>query len=63
MGSDDDPGLVVMPTFDPTQDVAAPYLSLGIRPKVAILREQGVNSHVETAFAFTGQVSRRMTCT
>ena len=40
------------PTFDPTDDVAAPYLSLGVRPKVAILREQGVNSHVETAFAF-----------
>ena len=52
VGSDSDPGLAVMPTFDPTQDVAAPYLSLGIRPRVAILREQGVNSHVETAFAF-----------
>ena len=38
------------PTFDPTDDVAAPYLSLGTRPKVAVLREQGVNSHVETAF-------------
>ena len=51
-GADDDPGLVVAPSFDPTDDVAAPYLSLGVRPKVAILREQGVNSHVETAFAF-----------
>lgn len=51
-GADDDPGLVVAPTFDPTEDVAAPYLGLGARPKVAILREQGVNSHVETAFAF-----------
>ena len=43
---------MVAPSFDPTDDVAAPYLSLGVRPKVAILREQGVNSHVETAFAF-----------
>ena len=51
-GADDDPGLVVAPSFDPTDDVAAPYLTLGVRPKVAILREQGVNSHVETAFAF-----------
>ena len=51
-GADDDPGLVVAPSFDPTDDVAAPYLNLGVRPKVAILREQGVNSHVETAFAF-----------
>ena len=51
-GADDDPGLVVAPSFDPTGDVAAPYQSLGVRPTVAILREQGVNSHVETAFAF-----------
>ena len=52
VGSEEDTGLHVHATFDPTQDVAAPYLNLGARPKVAILREQGVNSHVETAFAF-----------
>lgn len=46
------PGLVVEPSFDPTDDIAAPYLNRGARPKVAVLREQGVNSHVETAFAF-----------
>ena len=51
-GADGGPGLVVAPTFDPTDDVAARYVNLGARPKVAILREQGVNSHVETAFAF-----------
>ena len=39
-------------TFDPVEDVSAPYLNLGARPAVAILREQGVNSHVETSFAF-----------
>ncbi len=50
VGADDDPGLVVEPTFDPTDDVALPYLSTGVRPTVAVLREQGVNSHVETAF-------------
>ena len=48
----DGPGLVVRPSFAPTDDIAAPYLNLGARPQVAILREQGVNSHVETAFAF-----------
>jgi phosphoribosylformylglycinamidine synthase len=48
----DVPGLVVAPTFDPTHDIAAPFIATGVRPKVAILREQGVNSHVETAFAF-----------
>jgi phosphoribosylformylglycinamidine synthase len=50
VGADDDPGLVVAPTFDPLDDVAAPYVSTGVRPRVAVLREQGVNSHVETAF-------------
>ena len=48
----DAPGLQVVTTFDPTDDIAAPYLNLGARPKVAVLREQGVNSHVETSFAF-----------
>ena len=47
-----EPALVVAPTFDPVEDVAAPYIARGARPKVAILREQGVNSHVETAYAF-----------
>ncbi|KNX38295.1 phosphoribosylformylglycinamidine synthase [Luteipulveratus halotolerans] len=45
-------GLQVNPTFDPTDDIAAPFFNAGARPKVAILREQGVNSHVETAFTF-----------
>ena len=45
-----DPGLqVVLPLFAPPP---APYLNLA-KPKVAILREQGVNSHVEMAYAFT----------
>jgi len=37
-------------TFDPKDNVAAPFLNLA-RPKVAILREQGVNSHVEMSYA------------
>ncbi|MBQ0944976.1 phosphoribosylformylglycinamidine synthase [Ideonella sp. 4Y16] len=48
----DDAGLHWAPSFDPSDDVAAPFLNLGARPKVAILREQGVNSHVETSHAF-----------
>jgi phosphoribosylformylglycinamidine synthase len=47
-----DPGMHVSLTFDPQDNVAAPFLNLS-RPKVAILREQGVNSHVEMAYAFT----------
>ncbi len=46
-----DPGLQVSLNFDPAEDVAAPFLNLA-RPRVAVLREQGVNSHVEMAYAF-----------
>ena len=45
-----DPGISPVLTFDPALDVAAPLLLGGVRPRVAILREQGVNSHVETAY-------------
>ncbi|CAI1080905.1 Phosphoribosylformylglycinamidine synthase [Serratia entomophila] len=47
-----DPGLNVKLTFAPQEDIAAPYIATGARPKVAVLREQGVNSHVEMAAAF-----------
>jgi len=47
-----DPGMHVHLTFDPQDNVAAPFLNLA-RPRVAVLREQGVNSHVEMAYAFT----------
>ena len=50
-GQASDPGMHVALSFDPAEDVAAPFLNLS-RPKVAILREQGVNSHVEMAYAF-----------
>jgi phosphoribosylformylglycinamidine synthase len=46
------PPLVVALSFDPEQDITAPYLARGARPAVAILREQGVNSQVETAAVF-----------
>ncbi len=39
-------------SFDPQEDVAAPYISTGARPKIAIAREQGVNGQVEMAAAF-----------
>lgn len=47
-----DPGLNVKLTYDIADDIAAPYIASGIRPKVAVLREQGVNSHVEMAAAW-----------
>ena len=46
-----DVGMQPQLTFDPSEDVAAPYIAKGIKPKVAILREQGVNSHLEMAYA------------
>ena len=53
-GQPNDPGAHVQLTFDASENIAAPYLNLsGARPKVAILREQGVNSHTEMAYAFT----------
>jgi phosphoribosylformylglycinamidine synthase len=48
----EDPGLAPHLTFDAAQDIAAPYIATGARPRVAILREQGVNGHVEMAAAF-----------
>ncbi|MDR0634585.1 MAG: phosphoribosylformylglycinamidine synthase [Azoarcus sp.] len=49
----DDPGLSLYAAFDVREDVAAPFIATGARPKVAILREQGVNSQFEMAAAFT----------
>jgi len=50
-GQASDPGMHVALSFDPAENVAAPFLNMS-RPKVAILREQGVNSHLEMAYAF-----------
>lgn len=47
-----DPGLNVSLSFDPSDDIAAPMIATGARPVLAVLREQGVNSHVEMAAAF-----------
>jgi phosphoribosylformylglycinamidine synthase len=49
-GSVDDPGLHVALSFDASIDVAAPFIGKA-RPKLAILREQGVNSHLEMSYA------------
>ena len=47
-----DPGLSFALSYDAAEDVAAPFVAKGARPRVAVLREQGVNSHVEMAAAF-----------
>ncbi len=48
----DDPGLHAKLTYSPDDDIAAPYVLRGARPRVAVLREQGVNSQAEMAAAF-----------
>ncbi len=47
-----DPGLFSKLPFDHKTDIAAPYIKHGYRPKIAILREQGVNGQIEMAAAF-----------
>ena len=49
---EDNPGLSVKLGFDVNDNIAAPYIKKGVRPQVAVLREQGVNGQVEMAAAF-----------
>ncbi|WP_339906572.1 phosphoribosylformylglycinamidine synthase, partial [Pseudomonas guineae] len=49
---EDNPGLSVKLGFDVNQDISAPYIRKGVRPQIAVLREQGVNGQVEMAAAF-----------
>jgi len=47
-----DPGLHAKPSFALEEDVAAPFIARGERPRMAVLREQGVNGQIEMAAAF-----------
>jgi phosphoribosylformylglycinamidine synthase len=47
-----DPGIRPVLTFDPNDDVAAPMIATGVKPAIAVLREQGVNGQLEMAAAF-----------
>ena len=47
-----DRGLTLQLGYDAAEDIAAPFIATGARPRVAILREQGVNSQTEMAYAF-----------
>ncbi|WP_462322942.1 phosphoribosylformylglycinamidine synthase, partial [Halochromatium sp.] len=50
--SADEPGLSARLTFDPAEEIAAPLIATGVRPRLAVLREQGVNGQIEMAAAF-----------
>ncbi|MCU7880615.1 MAG: phosphoribosylformylglycinamidine synthase [Candidatus Thiodiazotropha sp. (ex Lucinoma aequizonata)] len=47
-----DPGIQIQLTFDPDEDISSPMIATGVRPPMAILREQGVNGQLEMAAAF-----------
>ncbi len=47
-----DPGMSVTLSFDPDEDIVAPFINSGAKPRMAILREQGVNGQIEMAAAF-----------
>jgi phosphoribosylformylglycinamidine synthase len=47
-----DLGLSVKLSFDQNENIAAPFINTRVRPSIAVLREQGVNGHVEMAAAF-----------
>nr|WP_314545806.1 phosphoribosylformylglycinamidine synthase [uncultured Massilia sp.] len=48
---DTDPGMTPKLVHDTQVNIALPFITTGARPSVAVLREQGVNSHVETAWS------------
>ncbi|MEO8937502.1 MAG: phosphoribosylformylglycinamidine synthase, partial [Burkholderiaceae bacterium] len=48
----DDPGMQTYVSFALDDDIAAPFIATGAKPRIAILREQGVNSQSEMAYAF-----------
>lgn len=49
----ENPGLQAQVNFNPQDNIAAPFIQTGVRPKIAVLREQGSNSQLEMAWAFT----------
>ena len=49
----DSKGLIAKPSFDINEPLSAPYINAGNKPKIAILREQGINGHIEMAAAFS----------
>jgi phosphoribosylformylglycinamidine synthase len=49
----DSKGLIAKPSFDIDEHLSAPYINVGNKPKIAILREQGINGHIEMAAAFS----------
>ena len=52
IADNDDPGLNPSLSFDPAENIAAPMINTGVRPAMAILREQGVNGQLEMAASF-----------
>jgi phosphoribosylformylglycinamidine synthase len=47
-----DPGISIALSFDLNEDISAPYINVDAKPRVAVLREQGVNGHIEMGAVF-----------
>lgn len=47
-----DPGLNAQVVYNPQENIAASFINVGARPKLAVMREQGSNSQLEMAWAF-----------
>ncbi len=52
LNDENDSGLFADCTYDADEKIHASYINVGAKPKIAILREQGVNGHIEMAAAF-----------
>jgi len=52
IADESDPGLTVKLSYDIDENIVAPYASVNKKPRIAVLREQGVNGHIEMAAAF-----------
>lgn len=52
IADDTQAGLIAQLSYDQDLDIALPFINTGVRPRVAVLREQGVNGHIEMAAAF-----------
>ena len=47
-----DPGISIALSFDLNEDITAPYINVDAKPRVAVLREQGVNGQIEMGAVF-----------
>jgi phosphoribosylformylglycinamidine synthase len=60
---DEDPGLWAEPGFDVAEDVAAPFIATGARPRIAVLRSRASTARWRWRRPSIAPASSRWTCT